>query len=172
MAITSSYSVKIDAKQTTSNEFGTSTDDRLMRLSQSLADGTSADQADLMYIAERTVADGANDDIDLAGALTNTFGATITMAEVVAVCVINQQQDGTANTTDLTIGGATNAFVGFLGGTTPTIGPIKPGGVFFIGAGDAAGIGAVTGGSTDELRVANSAGAAATYQIGILARSA
>lgn len=172
MAVTSSFSIKIEAKQSIANEFGSSADERLMRVSQALADGTTGAKADLMYIAERTVADGANDDIDLAGALVDTFGTTITMAEVVAVCVINQQQDGTANTTDLTIGGATNAFVGFLGGTTPTIGPIKPGGVFFIAAGDAAGIGAVTGGSTDELRVANSAGAAATYQIGILARSA
>jgi len=172
MAVTSSFTVKIDATQTATNAFGNSADDRIIRKVQSLADGTGANQADLMYVAERTVADGANDDIDLAGSLTDGFGNTITAAEIVAICIINEQQDGTANTTDLTIGGATNAFEGFLGGTSPTIGPIKPGGVFFIGAGDAAGIGAVSGGSTDELRVTNGSGAANTYQIGILARSA
>jgi hypothetical protein len=172
MAVTASYTVKIDATQTEENAFGNSRDDRLVRLSQSLSDGTNANQADLMYVAERTVADGANDDIDLAGSLSDAFGATITAAEIVAIMVVNQQQDGTANTTDLTIGGAANAFEGFLGGTSPTIGPIKPGGVFFIGAGDAAGIGAVSGGSSDELRITNGSGAANTYQIGILARSA
>lgn len=172
MAVTASYTVKIDATQTETNAFGDSRDDRLIRLAQSLTDGTGANQADLMYVSERTVADGANDDIDLAGSLSDAFGATITAAEIVAIMVVNKQQDGTANTTDLTIGGASNAFEGFLGGTSPTVGPIKPGGVFFIGAGDAAGIGAVSGGSTDELRIANSAGAANTYQIGILARSA
>jgi hypothetical protein len=171
MAVTSSFSVKLDAKQTTTNEFGDSTDERLMRAVLSLADGTGANQADLMYIAERTVADGANDDIDLAGALSDTFGGTITMAEVVAVFVINAPVSGSANTTDLTIGDAGSAFEGFLS-ASGTVGPLKPGAVFFIGAGDAAGLGAVTGGSADELRIANSAGAANTYQIGVLGRSA
>ena len=39
-------------------------------------------------------------------------------------------------------------------------------------SGDAAGIGAVTAGTGDILRIANSSGASATYQIGIVGRSA
>lgn len=139
--------------------------------SKALAEGTGADQFDIAFLDERTVGDGADDDIDLAGVLADVFGNTITAAELVAIIVMNKPISGT-NTTDLTIGGGSNPFVGFVGGTTPTIGPIKPGGCFFLGAGDAAGIGTVTASTADILRISNSAGAAATYQIGILARTA
>ena len=139
---------------------------------QKLVSGTGANAADLIYANERTVATGANDDIDLAGALSDAFGATIAAAEIVSVLVINGPASGTANTTDLTIGGGSNPFLGFLGGTTPTIGPIKPGGCFMISAGDAAGVGAVTAATADILRITNSSGASATYQIAIVARSA
>ena len=108
-------------------------------------------------------------------ALTATIVAALTAkqtaAELVALFIINAPISGTANTTDLTIGAGSNPFIGFLG-AAHTVGPIKPGGMFMIGAGDAAGIGAVTAGTGDILRVANSAGATANYQIGIVARSA
>lgn len=135
-------------------------------------DGTTANAADIVFFDQRTVATASNDDLDLAGALSDAFGGTITMAEVVAVLVINGPITGSANTTDLTIGAGTNPFLGFLGGTTPTVGPIGPGGVFYIACPDAGGLGAVTGGSADVLRIANSSGASATYQIAILGRSA
>ncbi len=89
-----------------------------------------------------------------------------------AILIINGPISGSANTTDLTIGLGTNPFLGFLGGTTPTIGPIKPAGMFMIAAGHASGIGTVGAASSDILRIANSSGASATYQIAILARSA
>ena len=62
-------------------------------------------------------------------------------------------------------------FIGFLA-ATDTIGPIKPGGIFMLIAGDLAGIGTVTAGTGDILRIANSSGGTAKYQIAILARSA
>lgn len=86
--------------------------------------------------------------------------------------IINASRSGVANTTALTIGGGSNPVVGFLGGTTPTIGPIRPGGFVFIACPDAAGIGAVTAGTGDILRIANASGAAAVYQIAILGRTA
>ena len=171
MAVTSSMVARLATNQTGTNVFGTSRDERAMRAALELANGTGANQADRVYVAQRTVSSGANDDIDIAGVLADGFGTTITMAEVVGVFVINAAQDGTANTTNLTIGNATNAFEGFLS-SSGTIGPIPPGGFVMIGASGAAGLGTVTAGSTDELRVANSAGAAATYQIGIIGRSA
>jgi hypothetical protein len=134
--------------------------------------GTGANQADLAYVAERTVASASNDDIDLAGVLTDAFGATFTTAEMVALLIVNKQKDGTANTTNLTIGAGSNPWVGALGGTTPTIGPIRPGGVLLLASPDAAGIGAVVAGTGDILRVANSSGAQNKFLIGILARSA
>jgi len=73
--------------------------------------------------------------------------------------------------TQILIGGGTNPFTGFLGGTTPTVGPISPGGVFLIADSSASGLGAV-GGSTNTLRIANSTGAAASVQVLITGRSA
>ena len=137
---------------------------------QDFGQGVTANTFDIAYMAQRTVNSASNDDIDLAGVLTTAFGATITAAEIVAIIIMNKPTDGTVNTTNLTIGAGTNPWIGVLG-ATHTIGPIRPGGVVLIGSGDAAGIGAVVAGTGDILRVANSSGALAKYQIGILARS-
>lgn len=139
----------------------------------SLTDGTTAGKFDRVYMAERSVAASTNDDIDLSGSLTDPLGTVITAAEIVAIMIVNAPQDpeDAANVSDLTIGAGTNPFIGFLG-ATHTIGPIKPGGVFFLGVSNAAGIGTVTAGTGDILRIANGAGGTANYQIGILARTA
>ncbi len=134
--------------------------------------GTGANQFDINYMQERTVGDGANDDIDLAGVLSDAFGSTITAAEICALVILNEQEDGTANTTNLTIGAGSNPFQTiFAAGTTKTIGPIRPGGAFVL-CSPAAAAWAVTAGTADILRIANSAGAANTYQIAIWARTA
>lgn len=139
----------------------------------SLADGVGVDQADRIYIAERTVASGANDDIDLAGtSILDPSGAALTFAKIKTIMIINAPKSGAANTTNLTIGGGTNPVVGLLGGTTPTLGPMKPGEVLLRHAGVLAGLCSVTAGTADILRVANSAGASATYQICIIGTSA
>lgn len=134
--------------------------------------GTSASQFDLNYMQERTVGDGSNDDIDLRGVLTDVFGTTITAAEVCLLCILNEQEDGTANTTALTIGAASNPFESYLpAGTTKTIGAIGPGGcLFMVSPSDPAWT--VTATTGEFLRVANAAGAANTYQIGLFMRSA
>ena len=170
MTITATLTASLKANQRGPNAFADEFDPNLSKL-QAITDGTTAGKADLMYAAERAVATGANDDIDLSGSLTDAFGTTITMAEMVAILVINQAKDGTMNTTDLTIGAGSNPVIGFLG-ASDTIGPIKPGGTFMLFASDAAGIGAVTAGTGDILRIANSSGATASYQIAILGRTA
>jgi hypothetical protein len=172
MALTASITAALTAVQTGSNDFDGDKFAPAMRKTISLTDGTGANQADILFMDQRSVASASNDDIDLYGSLTDAFGTTVSAAEIVAIFIVNGPISGSANTTDLTIGAGSNPFVGFLGGTTPTIGPIKPGGMFMIGAGDAAGIGTVTATTADILRVANSSGATATYQIGIIARSA
>ncbi len=140
-----------------------------MSLIQSFTDGTTANKADLVYLSERTVSDGANDDIDVAGALSDALGNTITAAEIVAIIVVNKQRDGTANTTDLTIGGdGSTGLVGF----TSAVAAIGPGGAFLVMTPDAGGQTAVTASTADILRVTNGSGATHTYQIAILARSA
>ena len=171
MTVTATLSARLEAAQTGPNDY-LDTFAPILAGTQKLVDGVAANQADLIFADQRAVADGANDDIDLAGVLTDAFGVSITFAELVGLLIINKPISGAANTTDLTIGLGTNPFLGFLGGTTPTLGPIKPGGVFMIFAGDAAGIGTVGAAASDILRVANSAGAVANYQIAIIGRSA
>lgn len=172
MPLTSTMKVSLSARQTGTNDFGTPLFTPELSAVLSLADGTVANTADLIFVDERTVASASNDDLDLAGVLANALGGTLTFVEIVAILIINRSKAGVANTTNLTIGGGTNPFVGFLGGTTPTVGPIRPGGVFFLASPADVGIGTVTAGTGDILRIANSSGAAATYQIAIIGRSA
>lgn len=174
MGVTAQIRAALSVSQTGTAAFGNSPSwSAAIEEILSLTNGTGANQADIAYVAERTVASATNDDIDLAGVLSDAMGATITAAELVALLIVNKQKDGTANTTDLTIGnGGVNSAVGFVGAAAHTIGPIKPGGIFLLAAGNAAGIGAVTASTGDILRIANSSGAQAKYQIAILARSA
>lgn len=163
---------QLRANQVGANDFGGPNFTPEIQAILNFTNGTGANQANILWADQRTIATAANDDLDLNGVLTNAFGATVSAVELVAIIVINAPRSGAANTTNLTIGGGANPVTGFLGGTTPTIGPIRPGGFVFLGCGDAAGLGAVTAGTGDILRIANSAGASATYQIAILARNA
>lgn len=141
---------------------------------QSLSNGVSANQADLVYLSERTVATAANDDIDLTGVLKGALGENLNFVRIVAIMIENAPKlaSALANTTNLTLGAAAaNGYSGFVGASTHTIGPIRPGGVLVMCNPDATAFGTVTAGTGDILRVANSAGAAATYQIAILGRS-
>lgn len=171
MTINAHVKASINLSQVGANAFGGPQFNALLDAALALTNGTGANQADIAYIAERTVNTASNDDIDLAGVLSDALGTTVAAAELVAIMVKNVQKDGTANTTDLTIGAGSNPMIGFLG-ATHTLGPIRPGGFFMLACGDASGIGAVTAGTGDILRVANSSGATNKYQICLLARSA
>lgn len=133
-----------------------------------LSHGTGANQADIVYLEERTVASATNLDLDLAGVLTDAFGATITAAELVALTVVNEARNGTPNTTNLTLGGGTNTVPGF----SAALWPLSPGGFFDVASPGAAGLATITAATGDILRIANSSGATATFQICIIARSA
>lgn len=172
MTLTTELFARLKATQAGDNDFGNDEFTPTMEVLLQTTDGTGANQADILWVDERTVADGANDDIDLAGALSGAFGATITAAEVVGFFIANSPRSGAANSTDLTVGNeGTNPWEGFLS-SGGTLGPIKPGGFCLMGAGHVDGIGSVTAGTGDILRIANSAGAAATYRIAVVARTA
>lgn len=170
-SLTTSLRVKLATSYTGTNVLGAPTANSVLESVMNLANGVAAGQADIPFFAERSVAASTNDDIDLAGVLTGAFGATITAAKMKVLAIYNGNAAGVANLSDLTIGLGTNPFLGFLGGTLPTIGPIKPGGILLIACPALAGIGTVTGGASDILRVANGAGGTALYQVGFIATS-
>jgi hypothetical protein len=128
-----------------------------------LSDGTGSNQASKTYSASRTVLTGANDDIDLAGVLTDIMGVSpLTFATVKAVII----RSDPANTTILSVGPApANGFLGPFGSATDRIN-IRPGGAFVIAAPQTGFT--VTASTGDLLRIINAAGASAVYTIEIV----
>lgn len=167
MSLTSRITLDLSASQTGSNDFGGPEFKPRMRKVLDFASGVVANAADILFADERTISASSSEDLDLAGVLADAFGATITMAEVVAIFIFADE----GNTNDVVVGDATSA-VPLFGGTNPTV-AVKPGGFFCIGAPNAAGQFTVGAGSTDDLKIANSgSGTSVTYQIAILGRSA
>jgi hypothetical protein len=141
-----------------------------MATSFAFADGVGANQADKLYLAERTVLTGANDDIDLNAVLLDGLGVAIAATELVGIFIMNRRraEGSAANTTSLTLGGAANPVPGYAAAGLV----IKPGGVFVHVNPDATGIATITAATGDILRVTNAAGATVIYTIGLILRSA
>lgn len=114
--------------------------------------GTGTGKADVLFADRRTLAASATENLDLAGALTDPLGAAATFGHVKAIYV----KAASTNTNSVVFGGAaSNAFVGPLGGTTPTV-TIPPGGFqVFVHPGAGWTVTAATG---DLLKMANSGG--------------
>jgi len=130
-----------------------------------ISNGTGAGQADRIFHDQRSTA--GNDDLDLAGVLTDTFGATLTFAKVKGIIVAA----AAGNSGNVIIGGASSTFNTWVTGTNPAV-LVRPGGVFALldGQADAAGY-AVTPTSADILRITAGAGTV-TYDIVIIGTSA
>lgn len=132
----------------------------------SLFEGTDAtNKANILFSDRRTLAASANEDIDLAGALADAFGATITAAEIVAIFI--SAASGNTNNVNVTRP-ASNGFAGpFLAagdGVSVRPGEWQP---FVSQSGWA-----VTAGTGDLLNVANSAGSTSvTYDIVVVGRT-
>lgn len=127
--------------------------------------GTAADQADTIFHDQRTIAASGTDDLDLAGVLTNPFGATATFADVRLILIAA----AAANINNVVVGGDANALL-FGGAAAHTV-TVRPGGMFLLAARDATGY-VVTPSTGDILQVANSgAGTAVTYDVVIIGAS-
>lgn len=134
-----------------------------------LASGIGAGQADRMYTGTRSIPASSNEDLDLAGGLTDEFGVAITFARVKVIYA----RASAANANNVVIGAAAaNQWVTFLNAAgTATL---RPGSAVLATAGkdDATGW-AVTAASGDLLRVANGgAGTSVAYDLVIIGASA
>ncbi|SDM77326.1 hypothetical protein [Streptomyces wuyuanensis] len=168
MALTSSLSVAASAELTSAADLATGAVPLTVRHAVSLASGTGVGKADKVFHDRRTLAASATEDLDLAGVLLDSFGAAITFARVKGLVVTA----AAGNVNNVVIGAAAaNPWTALLGATGTLI--VRPGGFVCVGAG-AADVGyAVTAGSGDVLRVANSgAGSSVTYDIVIIGASA
>lgn len=158
--------LRIDLNQVGSSDLGTPDIDVNVEKVLSLIEGTAAtDEANVLFADRRTVALSANEDLDLAGALTDSLGGSITAAEIVGVFIIAAA--GNTNSVNVTRP-ASNGFAGpFLAAGDGV--SVAPGGWF--GAVNEAGW-AVTAGTGDLINVANSgAGTSVTYDVIIVGRT-
>lgn len=103
---------------------------------------------DKIYRLSTTISASSNLDIDLAGALTDFFGATLTFARVKAILF---EHLGTSAATAGVRLGAASVSNGVVSWTLP---PIARGGFFAISLPDTTAI-AVTAGTGDKFRMAN-----------------
>ena len=133
-----------------------------------LANGTTANKADKVFSDTRTINASSAEDLDLAGGLTDAFGAAITFVEVRAVII----KAAAANTNDVVVGGdGTAPWAGMFADGSDKV-HVKPGGLFAWIAPDD-GDGTVTATTADILQVANSSsGTSVSYDIIIIGTSA
>jgi len=129
-----------------------------------LSNGTGLNQASLLFVDQRTVNASANDDIDLAGSLSDNLGSTLSFAKIKAIRI----RADAANPGDLLVGAApANGFVSPFNAAADRI-RVPPGGRIELVNPTANGW-AVTAATADLLRVTNSSGGgSAVYKIEIL----
>lgn len=125
-----------------------------------IANGTAANQANQIWVDNRSVAASTADSLDLAGALADAFGNTITFTAIKGIIII-----AGANGDNLVVGGAaSNTFINWVSNATDEI-VIKPNGMFALFDPSAGGY-AVTASTGDILDITNAdSAAAATYDI-------
>lgn len=133
--------------------------------------GTGNNQVNQLWRDRRTLTAGAADNLDLAGGITNGFGVTATFAKVKEIKIHNRSANQTVPTTaTLTVGNGSNPFIGWFGAGTHTEGIALDGTMHK--SNPLAGW-TVTGGTGDNLKILNDAGAlVAEYDIEIAGVSA
>ena len=123
--------------------------------------GTGAAQANQVFVDQRTLSASANEELDLAGGLTDAFGTSITFTSIKGIIVYA----ASGNTNDVLVGGAAaNGFIEWVSDTSDEI-VVKPGGMFMLYNPAADGY-TVTASTGDLLRFENSSsGSSVTYDL-------
>ncbi len=162
--LSSGLTLKVAATGTQVAGLGTSDDPIALDYSQLLASGTGANQASNIFHDRRTLTASSTENLDLAGALTNKFGTTLTFTKIKAIVI----HAASGNTNNVLVGGAaSNQFINWVSDPTDVI-VVRPGGTFILVAPDATAY-AVTAATGDLLKIANSAGSTSvTYDVVII----
>ncbi len=132
-----------------------------------LTNGTGVNQADRVWADQRQVAASATDSIDLAGSLTDAFGAALTFARIKLLVVTA----AAGNTNNVVVTRPASNGVPLFSAAGDAC-PVRPGGLFAWACSDATGV-AVTAGTGDLLDFVNSgAGSTVTYDVVVIGSSA
>lgn len=160
MALVSKISLAIAAALTSALDVGSAEYNPNFNQNFSWADGTGADQANMIWSDTRTLSASATENLDLAGGLTNAFGATLTFTKVKAVLIVASA--GNTNSVQVTRP-ASNGVPLFMAAGDGIA--LTPGAAFSAVFPDANGV-AVTAATGDLLTLTNSAGSTSvTYTI-------
>lgn len=150
MALSGRIALNIESTVTNPLDLSSPLDPLRYAISQVVSDGADANEASMHWHDSRQLLASGTDDIDLAGGITNAFGATITFARVKSILVRNKGTTAAA----ITVGPSpTNGVANFLG----TNDRLPAGAWMAMGLFDATGW-VITAGSADRIRVTNTSG--------------
>lgn len=168
MTLATTAKVTVDAAHTSALDLATVSDPLDFVKTIKLANGTGADQADQLYHDQRTVSASSNEDLDLAGGLSDAFGSTLTFARVKLLAVYA----ATGNTNNVIVTQpASNGVPGLFDAAGDGV-VVRPGGLFLWIAPDATAA-VVTASTGDLINVENSSsGTSVTYDLVIIGASA
>jgi len=145
--------VQIVNELTSTNPLSTAKDNMVFTKSFAITDGTGVNKAESIFRDRRTLTASSNEELDLNGVLTDSFGATITFTKIKAIVI----SAASANTNNVLVGGsAINGFINWVSDATDKI-VVHPNGIFFLMNPTSGGYG-VTPATGDLLKIENSAG--------------
>ncbi|MES2685486.1 MAG: hypothetical protein V4706_01625 [Pseudomonadota bacterium] len=160
-ALAASLALSLVASFNQSSDVGSVNQDVKFTPNYVFTDGTGANQARILFSDTRTLAASANENLDLAGVLTDVFGNVLTFDKIKAIIVTA----AAANTNTVVFGGAASAQAAPWFGDVADTNVIRPGGLLAMVAPDANGFD-VTATTADLLKIANGgAGTPVTYTI-------
>ena len=167
MSLSTKIATYYIVSQTVTNDLVTVYFDMSKKDDDTLATGTGASQADLVFADTRTLAASATEDLDLAGSLVDALGNTLTFVKVKAIYI--KAASGNTNNVEVTPAAA-NGFLGPFNAAADQV-DIAPGGSMNLTAPVAGWT--VTAGTGDLITITNSAGTTGvTYDIVIIGTSA
>ena len=168
MALTTTLAVTLSTAYTKSADWSTPVDSASFPFTGlTLLTGTGANQSDKEFHDRRTLAGGANEALDLAGSLSDSFGSTLTYLRIKLMAIYNR---GLVGDEILSIGGAAaNQFTNWVGDVSDII-KVRPGGALILVAPDATAY-AVTAGTGDQLKIANAGAGSVDYDIYLIGSS-
>lgn len=166
MALTTKLHLVVSGRQTSDLDLGDAAFPFALSSRLELADGTGASQANRIFTDTRTLAASANEDLDLAGALTDCFGTTLTFAKLKGLIV----KAAAGNTNDVQVTRpSSNGVPIFLAAGDGLA--VKPGGILAL-AWPGTGV-TVTASTGDLINIANSgAGTSVSYDVILIGTSA
>ena len=166
MPLTANINLYATGKQTAALDLGTSSTPFSIAVEHALTDGTTSGKADRIFADTRTLTASSTENLDLAGTLTDFYGATLTFVTIKAVII----KAAPGNTNDVQVTRPASNGVPFLMAAGNGI-ALKPGAVFawfMSGAGVT-----VTAATGDLITITNSAGGTGvTYDVLIIGTSA